>query len=794
MLPSLVHSSISSVGGIISKGVGYVTSSPSGSGAASSSQEAKLARQARLSEHDFEDFNDLLTLNDRIAAELSDGFSAEDIKKYELNPPRVIVVGLTSAGKSSLLERILGHSIFPVRDTVCTRRPFRVLLKKEPTVEGSVLTFGHMNQKFSLPGDLQAVRAAIESEQKSESSDVKFNSQEIHAEVRSNNKETFAFTDLPGIFLVSEAKMGQDYKQSREENERLKQNTLDITKTYLRQPNTIVLVVISATDWIHSMNNDNLISYLAEWLEEVRKEGREVPVYGVITKLDTQSELAAGSPLRKIFTNQLPKDHILHGLKVRKWIPVVSSPAVLANGSGEAASRLEREAVVKCLKGAIPSQELSRMLIGRSILLRELKLALLRAISETHGTMRKSIDVALLDIDGKLKRLPQVATDSEKRRIFDARLKTLETSLNDLVGARGGHLASPLDQRSLRMQLMVDAPAQFEKDLNSTELRGDIIAEVKQILNQAALEQGGSFDSDVSFNTLSVKIIERFQKPCLKLVDRCAEIIQEAFRVAGSKAFSDYKRLEFLILAELGVPNDDPLAGSSSEDENDLTRLFPFLKASARSKVLNVLDAYQTMTSFHPMWREFDLLHSNILTKEVKQEAKKSDSKDPDEMTGFTAERTLQHILKLPELAQVVKREGDFAIQKYEEETKQKLSLANKLKISKHFARVEVMGYIVRMSLISSVFPLVLRDLRDGLFRGVKFGPTSWDHSVSTHLRTKLLFDPDNEKKVFALMEPSPEDKDKRDQLNKKRESLQSLRGEFNQCQDKLHQLIELLK
>jgi hypothetical protein len=616
--------------------------------------------------------------------------------------------------------------------------------------------------------------------------------------VRSNSKETFAFTDLPGIFLVSEMKMGQDYKQSREENERLKQSTLDITKSYLRQPNTIVLVVISATDWIHSMNNDNLISYLAEWLEEVRKEGRDVPVYGVVTKLDTQNDLAAGSPLRKIFTNQLPKDHILQGLKVRKWIPVVSSPAVLAHGSGEKASRIEREAIQKCLKTCMPAHELAKLPVGRSVLLRELKLALLRAIGETHLTMRKSLDTVLTDIDAKLKRLPQAVTDAEKRRMFDSRLKTMDASLTDLVGARGAHIPTSGDQRSLRMQLMVDAPTEFETDLNKTELRGDIVSEVKQILNQAALEQGGSFDSDVSFNTLSVKIIERFKQPCIKLVNRCAEIIKEAFRTACNQAFGDYKMLEGLILAELGVSNS---LAAEVDIEIDLSRLFSFLKASATSKVESLLEGYRSMASFHPMWREFDLLHSNILTK---AEHKPPESKNRDlpgssssslsDWAGVSPEVTLQHILKLPELARIVKQEGDFAITKYEEVSKSKLSVANKLKIAKHFARVEVMGYIIRMSLISTVFPLVLRDLRDGLFLGVKFGPTSWDHSVSTHLRTTLLFNPDNEKKVFALMEPSAEDREKREQLTKKREALLALKGSFVKCQDKMLQLVDLLK
>jgi hypothetical protein len=98
-------------------------------------------------------------------------------------------------------------------------------------------------------------------------------------------------------------------------------------------------------------------------------------------------------------------------------------------------------------------------------------------------------------------------------------------------------------------------------------------------------------------------------------------------------------------------------------------------------------------------------------------------------------------------------------------------------------ARVEVMGYIVRMSLISSVYPLVLRDLRDGLFKGVRHGSVSFDHSVSTLLRMKLVFDNLMEKKVFECMDPSPDDAASRARLLKKKETLNSLKAEFGSCQ-----------
>lgn len=600
-----------------------------------------------LSEHDFEDFGPLFALNDRIASELKEqDFSAEENEKYKLDPPRVITVGLTSAGKSSLMERIIGFSIFPVRDNVCTRRPFRVRSRNDPSVDKTELRFTYgvataSDKVFYLPDDIDAVRTVIEKEQDSAGEDVAFSDKEIHAEIVSRENSTFTFTDLPGVFLVSERKMGQDYSKSRELNESLKQQTLAMTKKYMSKPNTIVFLVINSADWMHGMNNDNLVAYLAEWLEAIRKD-HGVPVYGVITKLDTQAKLSKNSPIRKILSGQLGKDHILQGLGVRKWIPMVSSPAILKLGIGQAAADQERAAVVECLKSSIPNHVLEQMPIGRVPLLKELKQALLVAISRTHGRMSNAT----------VRRAPKPRGTSKSAN-----------------GQASPPPSSP--------------PSTPESDR----------------------EAEGIFES----------------------------------------------------LAEV-----DPRA------------LIPFLKTSASHKVLALLDAYSTMSCIHPMWRNFDVLHQNILLRQETETKKGKVS---------VAEETLQQMLNLPALAQVVKAEGDFSIAEYERRSGQTLSPVSRRKVAKHFARVEVMGYIIRMSLISSVFPLVIRDVRDGLFRGVRFGDQVLDQSAAMLLRSKLVFDPVVEKRVFCLMDPSSEDLLRRQRLVDKREVLVKLAGDFQQTQ-----------
>jgi hypothetical protein len=186
------------------------------------------------------------------------------------------------------------------------------------------------------------------------------------------------------------------------------------------------------------------------------------------------------------------------------------------------------------------------------------------------------------------------------------------------------------------------------------------------------------------------------------------------------------------------------------------------------------------------MWRNFDLLYQRILmaTDRAKEKSSKEDSKEND------AGMVLQEILDLPALARVVKGEGTYAIQEYMNKHKVQISKSAQAKIHKHFARVQVMGYIIRSALTSCVFPVVLRDLRDGLERGVKYGDREQEGSVAMFLRTRLSFNSDREKMVLKAMDPSVEDRATRDMLETKKAKLVNLKSDFTRCQQQLSQLV----
>ena len=193
--------------------------------------------------------------------------------------------------------------------------------------------------------------------------------------------------------------------------------TMNITKHYVQKPNTIVLVVISATDWMHGMNNDSLCGHLAEWLEETRRT-QDVEVYGVITKLDMVQTLSKNSPIRKVLTGQLGENHVLQGLRVRRWIPVVSSPEIRKEQNLKTAARKENDAIMNVLKHSIPSRLLAEMSIGRKALLKELKIALLKAIMKTQGGLQERIGKFYLILQQNSPNFPELPPLLKKGKLL----------------------------------------------------------------------------------------------------------------------------------------------------------------------------------------------------------------------------------------------------------------------------------------------------------------------------------------------------------------------------------------
>ena len=141
---------------------------------------------------------------------LQDVFSHLGHSKVPIDLPQIVVVGSQSAGKSSVLESIVGKEFLPRGDGLCTRRPLILQLYHTQTVQpenknGNLLRsqpewaeFLHLpNKKFY---DFEEVKREIVQDTERVSGGNKgITKTPIRLRVYSPNVLTLTLVDLPGI-------------------------------------------------------------------------------------------------------------------------------------------------------------------------------------------------------------------------------------------------------------------------------------------------------------------------------------------------------------------------------------------------------------------------------------------------------------------------------------------------------------------------------------------------------------------------------------------------------------------
>ncbi|RFN55174.1 hypothetical protein FIE12Z_427 [Fusarium flagelliforme] len=217
----------------------------------------------------------LQTLHTKEATSLhriSDDLSACGVGKI-VDLPQIIVVGEQSAGKSSVLEAI-SHIRFPVDSSVCTRFATELIFHhaSETRIEASVSfadkkpsqTF--QRQKFhedDLPDIIKEAKEHMGFSQDGKD----FSKDVLRLEIEGPKIYPLSLVDLPGLYHTTsqnQSSVGRD--------------TVDeLVEGYMRQKNSIILVVVSA--------NVNLVSHSA--LEKAKTiDPQRRRTIGVITKPD----------------------------------------------------------------------------------------------------------------------------------------------------------------------------------------------------------------------------------------------------------------------------------------------------------------------------------------------------------------------------------------------------------------------------------------------------------------------------------------------------------------------------
>ncbi|GFU30043.1 dynamin-1 [Nephila pilipes] len=199
---------------------------------------------------------------------LNNGFN------FDLPLPQIVVVGSQSAGKSSVLENIVGREFLPRGKGVVTRRP--TLIQLYPCAEEYVV-FGHKeNERFENFDD---VKQEILSQMPPQHT---FSSVPIQVKIYSPRVLKLTLVDLPGMVRVTVD--GQSESSIRE----VRQMILK----YITPPESLILAVTPA-------NQDLVSSDALEIASTVDPERRRT--IGVLTKLDIMDE---GTDARDIIENR----------------------------------------------------------------------------------------------------------------------------------------------------------------------------------------------------------------------------------------------------------------------------------------------------------------------------------------------------------------------------------------------------------------------------------------------------------------------------------------------------------
>ncbi|GAA5898930.1 hypothetical protein JCM5296_004420 [Sporobolomyces johnsonii] len=241
-----------------------------------------------------------------VVNKLQETFSAIGGETVDL--PQIVVVGSQSAGKSSVLETVVGRDFLPRGSGIVTRRPLVLQLvhTPPPLAPSSSTTSGEPgNPSFTLPNsstvtapqeygeflhidkrfyDFQEIRKEIESETLRVAGGNKGISRlPIHLKIYSPNVLNLTLVDLPGLTKIPVGDQPTDIERQ------IRNLVLD----YVSKPNCVILAISPAN--VDLANSESL-----KLARAVDPQGRRT--IGVLTKLDLMD---AGTNALDILTGRV---------------------------------------------------------------------------------------------------------------------------------------------------------------------------------------------------------------------------------------------------------------------------------------------------------------------------------------------------------------------------------------------------------------------------------------------------------------------------------------------------------
>lgn len=313
----------------------------------------------------------------------------------EFGVPGVVVVGMQSSGKSSVLESATGLA-FPRSEGMCTRVPTVVTVAKATDGEtpgvtvASDCTYTTDVHTFNAD-DTTAFGDAIRTLTDKLAPDGRISEQPIYVKYTRPDGPTYSLTDLPGITFCSNV---QDDVEAQ---------TIRLTKLHMENPNALILCVLPATEDFHN-------SKALRLAEEIDPFGERT--IGVVTKVDN---LPPGSDLLARMAGEgegaIALKHGFFAVRNRTQAEIQEGLA-LQDVTGKENLLFTTDKVLK---------KLPKPQCGMAKLLEKVCVEQARAIDEYIPTLKKIATERLRQHQKQLAALPVSLVTPEQRRDFLAR-------------------------------------------------------------------------------------------------------------------------------------------------------------------------------------------------------------------------------------------------------------------------------------------------------------------------------------------------------------------------------------
>nr|XP_027202792.1 dynamin-A-like [Dermatophagoides pteronyssinus] len=458
--------------------------------------------------------------NIRNVINLIDNLSDAGINKY-IALPRIVVVGTQSAGKSSVIESIVGYDFLPRGDGVVTRRPLELRLAHRPN---TVLTASFPNnspEKFSnlaqVKNKIQQYTDEIAGKNKG------IVSEPLVLNISGPECPDLSLIDLPGITRVP--------IKNSDQTEEIEQLTREMSYNYVKDEKTIILAVIPA-------NQDISTSDALQLARKVDPEGNRT--IGVVTKLDLMDK---GTNAVSILQGEL--------VPLKLGFIAVKNRSQFDNQKGLSIDKaLELEKTFFSTKPEY--KKLSKDMLGTQALIDKLTKVLFSHIKLFLPDIKAEIQTELREARSELALLGNEVPINKKNNshIVWTCVNDFCTLFNNLLAGKYDERLVLDNERDLTELCGGSQLRQVYDDLLSEEYQDNMLFELSQeeIKKAISLHQGVGLPGFLSLDTFEFLILPHLQNlrhPALQCLEKSTNILEALLERVGSRIFQRFPNLGY---------------------------------------------------------------------------------------------------------------------------------------------------------------------------------------------------------------------------------------------------------